>query len=102
MMIKPFKLGLAFGIGTAIFMLLYGILALVGVSGFESGYALIGQFYPGITLDVLGLVFAVIWAFVEGFVWGWLVFTFYKLLKGHVVAKPIVAKPKKNNNKKKK
>ena len=95
-MIKPFKLGLAFGIGTAIFMLLYGILALVGVSGFNTGYALIGQFYPGITLDILGLVIAVVWAFIEGLVWGWLVFTFYKLLKGH-----IVEKPKKNNNKKK-
>jgi len=99
-MIKPFKLGLAFGIGSAIFMLLYGILALVGVSGFDTGYALIGQLYPGITLDVLGLLFAVIWAFVEGLVWGWLVFTIYKLLKGHVVK--VEPKPKKNNNKKKK
>ncbi len=87
-MIKPFKLGLAFGIGTAIFMLLYGILALVGVSGFDTGFNLLAQFYPGITLSWLGLVFAVVWAFVEGLVWGWLVFTFYKLLKGHVVEKP--------------
>lgn len=99
-MIKPFKLGLSFGISTAIFMLLYGILALVGVSGFDTGYNLLGQFYPGmLPISILGLVIAVVWAFVEGFVWGWLVFTIYKLLKGHIV---VVEKPKNNKTKNKK
>ena len=97
-MIKPFKLGLAFGTGTAIFMLLYGVLALLGVSGFTTGFDLIGQFYPGITMTWLGVLIAVIWAFVEGLVWGWITFAFYKLYKGHIV---LAEKPKKKTKKKK-
>lgn len=81
-MIKPAKLGLAFGIATAIFMFVYGILALF-ITAFQPGFGLITTAIPWVELSFIGVILVTVESFVETFIWIWLSFTFYNMIRGN-------------------
>lgn len=62
--------GMAMGVLTAIFMFLFGLLA---IWGYGATYVeLVGSIYIGYAATFVGAILGAIWGFVEGFIIGYL------------------------------
>lgn len=76
-MIKPVKIGLATGIVCGAFMILYGYAAMIFHGFLETGFSLIGAFYPLSNIGFLRPILAGVWGFIDCFVFFWLTFEIY-------------------------
>lgn len=73
-------MGMAMGILMAVFMFLFGLLAMWGYG--LSYVELVGSIYIGYAPSFFGAIFGAIWGFVEGFIVGYLFAWLYNTMMG--------------------
>lgn len=69
--IKPLALGLAIGLGWALYVLLIGITSMFGWG--NAIVTVLSSLYIGYDASVIGAIIGAIWGFVDGFVCGLIV-----------------------------
>ena len=87
MELKPFKMGISFGIVTALGMLIWGVVATF-YDKWTAGIELVNNFYVGFDASIIGSLIGAVWGFIDGFIFGWLAFLIYNLLTKPKVEEP--------------
>jgi hypothetical protein len=82
MRLKPLALGLAGGIlwGASVFAATLWIL-IIGSSGVT--LALLGKFYVGFSVSIVGAFIGLLWGFADGFIAGLILGWLYNIFTGH-------------------